>query len=183
MSRRPHPRLTPASSTFDPPLSHGTEVLFGEIETFLAHSRNDPPVSRSAAVMDRDEVEGRLDTLESICQNRLSQRIRMLQEPDEEDEDIPLSDQAVLGFLDLIDTISAGKADLGLTSAQGWLCAQWTYPDGRVLVVWHKDRADTTLTAFGPGREILGHIGRDPRANRRDTASQLLVQEKFFSWR
>ena len=175
------PRLGPTSSAFDSPLPHGTEVLFREIETFWVRSWSDPSILRSATVMDRVEVEGRLKALESIGQSHFSQRIRMLQEPDE--EDIPLSDQAVLGFLDFMDTVSVEEVDLGLTSAQGWLCAQWTYPDGRVLVVWHKTQADTALTAFDSGRQILGHIGRDPRASKREAASQLLVQEKFFSWR
>ena len=163
---------------------HITGPLFEEFNTCLERSRTDLFNSRLVEVLDRTEVKSCLHTLEENGQAHLGLRIRALQESDEEDEDdLPLNDQAVLAFLDFIDNVSADEIDLGLTTAQGWLCAQWTYSDGRVLVVWFKNRIDSMLTAFGSQGKILGHIGRDSRAGNPESASQLLVQEGFFSWR
>ena len=163
---------------------HNSESLFEEIKTYLSQSWSGRLISRSTEILDRTEVESRLQALETSGQAYLSHRIRVLQESDEEDEeDIPLKDQAVLGFLDFMETVFAEEIDLGLTSAQGWLCAQWTSSDHRILVVWFKNRVDSMLTAFDPERKVLGHIGGDPRASNQEGASQLLVQEKFFSWR
>ena len=163
---------------------HITEPLFEELNICLERSRTDLHNSQLKEILGRNEVISRLRALEKNGQAYLSSRINALQQSDEEDgDDIPLNDQAVLGFLDFINTVSADEIDLGLTTAQGWLCAQWTYPDGRVLVVWFKNRIDTMLTAFDSDRKIFGHIGKDSRAGNGQNASQLLVQEGFFSWR
>lgn len=176
----PKPESTSGASDYA--RLHLTPPLFEEINTYLERSRTDLLNSRLVEVLDRAEVKSRLQVLEENRQAYLSFRIRALQQSDEEDEDdLPLNDQAVLGFLDFIDNVSADDIDLGLTTAQGWLCSQWTYPDSRVLVVWFKNRIDTMLTAFGSEGKILGHIGRDSGAGNRETASLLLVHEGFFS--
>ena len=132
------------------------------------------------------EIVGRIQDLEDFGLSFLSDRIKVLQEPKDEsegEENVPLSDQAALGFLDFLDTVSAAESELGLTSARGWLCAQWTFPDGRVLIIWFKNRRDLTPTAFSSDKDMLRHIRKGTGACNHESASKLLVEERFFSWR
>ena len=159
-----------------PPLSR----LFNfPLEVFTASLFDSPMLE----ALDQIEVEHRLQDLEENGQPHIAARLMALQDTDEEDEDdVPIDGQAILGFLDFMDQVAAEGIDPDLTTAQGWLCAQWTYPDNRILVLWFKNRVDLMVTAFGPNGRILRHIGRDPRSRDKDTASQFLLQEGFFSW-
>ena len=157
-----------------PPL---TQLFNIHLEAFRIPLFN-PPILEA---LDRTEVEYRLQQLEESGQPYIAPRLRALQKVDEDDEDdVPLNDQAVLGFLDFIEAVFTQEADLGLATAQGWLCAQWKYSDGRILVLWLKNRTDSMLTALDSQRQILRHIGADPKAGTLESASQLLVQEGFF---
>ena len=139
--------------------------------------------SPTLEALDRIEVDTRLQELKETGQPYIAPRLRDLQEVDEDDEDDdPLNAQAILGFLDFVQNVFAQEADLGLATAQGWLCAQWKYSDGRILVLWFKNRTDSMLTALDSQGQILQHIGADPKADTLQSISQLLVQEGFFSW-
>ena len=147
--------------------------------------RTEVEQDRSIEVLNRIEADSRLQTFEAEGPASVAQRIKFLRTVDEEDgeEDLPLTDEAALGFMDFMDLLDNEGAILNLSLALGRLCAQWTYPDNRALVVWFKNRVDLAVTAFNSERNILGHIGQDPAANNLESAAKLLVRENFFSWR
>lgn len=102
---------------------------------------------------------------------------------DEDEDDLPLSDQAALGFFDFIGQVEYHGVRLELTSANGWLCSEWKYNDGRELVLWFRNRWDTMLTAFTSDHQIRKDLRHHPLANTCEGVVRLLIQEGFFSQR
>ena len=157
--------------------------LFAEIDRWLRDRRSDAQVELSAKALNRVEVENWLRSLESEGDKGLADRLALLLSVSDEDdeEDIPLTDEAILGFMDFLADVQFDGIRRSLTSAHGWLCTEWTYEDGRSLVLWFKNRVDTMVTAFGSDGKLIRHLGRDPAAGGRLGATTLLVAENFFS--
>ena len=131
------------------------------------------------------EVERWLEALRHAGDTALVDRLTYLRSPieDDDEDDILLTDAAILGFKNFWSVAKPNEAKLSVTSTNGWLCTDWTYDDGRSLVLWFKDRNETMVTAFSRERQIIKSIGGDPNAANLNGAAQILIEANFFSWR
>ena len=152
------------------------------IQLWLNQFYEDERVDLLAETLAHYEVEQNLQKLENGGAIKLADRFRFLLSGDaaDDDDDMPLSAEAALGFFDFIGAVEYEDLSMSATCAFGRLCTQWKYDDGRSLVLWFDNRTETSLTAFGSDRKLLKDIGRDDRAARLTTAVNLLVEAKFF---
>lgn len=170
--------------------SHPTPIvssdsLHAEMDRWLRDLRNDARGELATKALYRMELENWLQSLEAEGQRDLSDRLALLRSVSDEDDDgdMPLSDEATLGFMDFIADVQFDGIRRSLTSVHGWLCTEWTYSDNRLLVLWFKNRVGTMVTAFGSDGNLMTHIGRNLATNSRIGATNILVDEGFFSWR
>lgn len=172
-----------AAPYFVPEVS--SDSLFSEIDRWLRDLRTHAQTELSAKALYRIEVQRWLQLLDAQGEKKISDRLALLRSVvDEDDEDdVPLGDEAILGFMDFLADVQFDGNRMSLTSANGWLCTEWGYDDGRSLVLWFKDRIGTMVTAFGSDGNLITHLGRNPSAASRPEAAALLVNEGFFAWR
>lgn len=158
------------------------DALFVGIDRWLSGSRS---ASRSDQAGHDGELEQWFESLQAVGQVALVERLNLLRSvsEDDDDDDVPLTDESTLGLMDFLADVRFDGIRMSLTSVNGWLCTEWTYGDGRSLVLWFKNRIDTMVTAFGRDGKLLAHVGRDPSAGSRVGAAELLVGEGFFLWR
>ena len=158
------------------------DALFVEIDRWLSGSRS---ASRSDEAGYDSELERWFESLKAGGQVALVDRLNLLRSvsEDDDDDDVPLTDESALGLMDFLADVRFDGVRMSVTSVNGWLCTEWTYGDGRSLVLWFKNRVDTMVTSFGRDGKLLAHVGRDPSAGGRVGASELLVGEGFFIWR
>ena len=120
----------------------------------------------------------------SVADAAIVDRLDFLRTPEDDDDDVPLSESAALGFLEFLERIEHPQIEPSLTTACGWLCSTWRFGEGGpVLVIWFKDRSNTMLTALPRGSDIPEDIGRDPRSQNAATLVDLLDEHRIFSRR
>ena len=101
---------------------------------------------------------------------------------DLDDGDAPLTLDSALGFLALFGAVeSEGK--IGLTcSPEGWICADWRFPDQRIMALWFIDREQVDYAA----RKSDGHfidLGRDDAVvNLKQITERLVDLKEWFTW-
>ena len=160
-------------------------MLAEAVRHWLTHFYEDEWAELLAETLNNRDIDQNLGMLGDSGARELADRFRFLLTGDdeEEDDDVPLSVEAALGFFDFINEVEYEGIPMSATCAHGRLCTQWKYEDGRSLVLWFKNRSDTVVTAFGSDRKLLKGLGRDHRASNVETATKLLVEANFFTWR
>ena len=121
------------------------------------------------------------DILRGWGETKIAQRLEFLASDDAAHDDIPVALPAALGFLVFFTQVKA-DAILNLTSAQGWLCTEWDYADGRSVALWFTDRDSTMLTVFDSSGNLVELVGKQGNVNRQ-IATKALVQAGFFEWK
>ena len=121
------------------------------------------------------------DILRGWGETKIAERLEFLASDDAAHDDIPVALPAALGFLEFYCQIEA-DAILNLTSAQGWLCTEWDYADGRSVALWFTDRDDAMLTVFDSSGNLVELVGQ-PGTVSRQIATESLVQAGFFEWK
>ena len=118
--------------------------------------------------MGEDKLAGRLDYLAS--------------DEDLEPGESPITQEGARAFFELFASVEfEGSVGLGSTY-EGWVYAQWSYPDERDLGVWFIDTEYVKYTA----RDKAGiHIDIEgsSRTIERSKLIHGLVQKELFSWR
>ena len=117
--------------------------------------------------MGEDELAGRLDYLAS--------------EEDLEPGESPITQESAQAFFDLFASVEfEGTVGLG-SSQEGWVYAQWSFPDERALGVWFIDTEYVKYTARDKtGKHI--DIEGSSRTIERSKLTHGLVQKGLFSW-
>lgn len=118
--------------------------------------------------MGEDELADRLDYLAS--------------DEDLDPGESPATDESARGFFELFASIECeGSVGLG-SSYEGWVYAQWSFPDKRDLGVWFVDAEYVKYTARDKtGKRI--DIEGSARTIERSRLMRGLVQKELFSWR
>ena len=165
--------------------SQKPDTLVETVQRLLAQVQEDERASLLTDTLRCLEVDQNLRLLEDAGDTNLADRFRflLLGDDEDEDDDVPLSIEATLGYFDFIEKVGHEGITMSVTCAHGRLCTQWKYEDGRSLVLWFKNRTDISLTALGSDRKLLKDLGRDPRATKLETGTRLLVEANFFTWR
>ncbi len=165
----------------EPVISH--DSLIAEINLWLrslSKSTEDKPPREGFR---RISADNWLQSLYEQGKKDLADRLALLRSISDDEDDAPLTDEAMLGFMGFLADVQFSGTRMSLTSAHGWLCTEWEYEDGRSLVLWFKNQIDTTIVAFGDDGKIIKHLGRHPSAGDRHRATELLTDEGFFSRR
>ena len=137
-----------------------------------------------------DEI-ARLHTVAAVCdvlrgwgRPDLADRIAYFaSDADLDDGDVPVTLASALGFLAFFGAVESaeGKVDLGC-SPEGWLCADWRFPDNRIVALWFLDR-DRVMYAARKADGYFANIN-----NGSEIGSRLLITEKlvgmaeWFRW-
>ena len=165
----------------EPVISH--DSLIAEIDLRLRSLSKSTEGKPSREGFRRMAAENWLQSLYEQGEKDLADRLALLRSISDDEDDAPLTDEAMLGFMDFLADVQFSGTRMSLTSAHGWLCTEWEYEDGRSLVLWFKSRTSTTIVAFGDDRKIIKHLGRHPSAGDPHRATELLTNEGFFSRR
>lgn len=101
---------------------------------------------------------------------------------DLEPEESPITRESSQAFFELFTSVEfEGTVGLG-SSNEGWVYAQWSFPDERALGVWFVDTEYVKYTARDKtGKHI--DIEGSARTIERSKLMRGLVQKELFSWR
>ena len=96
--------------------------------------------------------------------------------------EFPASDESARGFFELFSGVeSEGEVVLGC-SPEGWVVAEWRFPDERGVSVWFLD-ADRVMFAATDKDGKFVDIQGPARTLERTALMQGLVREELFFWR
>lgn len=116
--------------------------------------------------MGEDELADRLDYLAS--------------DEDLEPGESPVTRESAQGFFELFaDVEFEGTVGLG-SSHEGWVYAQWSFPDERALGVWFIDTEHVKYTARDKAGKHIDIEGSARTVNR-SKLTRVLVQKGLFS--
>ena len=121
--------------------------------------------------------------LRDMGEGKLADRLDYLaSDEDLENGESPITLESARAFFELFTSVEfEGSVGLGSTP-EGWVYAQWSYPDERALGVWFIDTECVKYTA----RDKAGiHIDVEgsSRTLERSKLIHRLVQKELFSWR
>ena len=101
---------------------------------------------------------------------------------DLDDGDVPLTLESALGFLAFFGAVES-EGEVSLTCSQeGWVCAEWDFPDRRDAGLWFLDSQRLVYTANGSGGRFLDLDGDGSRVGERVDITEKLVKSGLFTW-
>ena len=120
--------------------------------------------------------------LREMGEGELADRLGYLASDDDlEPGESPITLESAQGFFELFTSVEfEGSVGLGSTY-EGWVYAQWSFPDERALGVWFVDTEYVKYTA----RDKIGkHIDIEGSARTIERSKLIhgLVQKELFSW-
>ena len=124
------------------------------------------------------------DVLRSWGRADLAERIAYFaSDEDLDDGDVPLTLDSALGFLAFFGAVESTDGKVSLTcSPEGWICADWRFPDRRLIALWFIDRQQVDYAA----RKSDGHfidLGRDDAVvNLGQITERLVDLKEWFTW-
>lgn len=121
--------------------------------------------------------------LREMGEDELADRLEYLaSEEDLDPGESPITLESARAFFELFASVEfEGAVGLG-SSYEGWVYAQWSFPDERDLGVWFVDAEYVKYTARDKtGRHI--DIEGSARTIERSRLMRGLVQKELFSWR
>ena len=101
---------------------------------------------------------------------------------DLDDGDVPLTLESARGFLAFFGAVETeGKVHLGCTT-EGWICAEWDFPDRRDAGLWFLDSQRLMYTANGFDGRFLDLNGDGSSVGKRVDITEKLVRSGLFTW-
>ena len=100
---------------------------------------------------------------------------------DLEDGDLPARLESVRGFLAFFGAVETdGEMHLGC-SREGWVCAEWDYPDQRDAGLWFLDDNRMMYTASNQNGKIID-FNLGSKIGDRVAITESLVESRLFTW-
>ena len=100
---------------------------------------------------------------------------------DLDDGDVLLTLESARGFLAFFGAVeSEGKIHLGCTT-EGWICAEWDFPDRRDAGLWFLDCQRLMYTASGFDGRFMD-LSDGGRVGDRAAITEKLVESGLFTW-
>ncbi len=128
-------------------------------------------------------------TVEDICttlrlwgHGTVADRIAYFASDDDlDDDDLPVTLESARGFLRFFGAVrSEGK--LGLTCSQeGWICAEWIFPDERRVSLWFLDD-ETVMYAATDSKGSFVEVEGDSDRGKLPVVMEKLVEAGLFTW-
>ena len=129
----------------------------------------------------------RLHTVAAVCdvlrgwgRPDLADRIAYFaSDADLADGDVPVTLASVLGFLAFFGAVeSEGKVELGC-SPEGWICAEWDFPDSRDAGLWFLDSQRVMFSATNRDGKFIDIRGGDKITSRSVILRRLAAEGLF----
>ena len=101
---------------------------------------------------------------------------------DLDDGDVPLTLESALGFLAFFGAV-VSEGGISLTCSQeGWVCAEWDFPDRRDAGLWFLDDRRLMYTVTGSDGRFLDLDSDGSRVGERVGITLKLVKSGLFTW-
>lgn len=102
---------------------------------------------------------------------------------DLDEGDVPVTLESARGFLAFFGAVESTEGVVSLTcSPEGWICADWRFPDDRLVALWFIDHEQVDYAA----RKSDGHfidLSRDSAlVHIRQIAKRLVDMQEWFIW-
>ena len=124
------------------------------------------------------------DVLRGWGRPDLAERLAYLaSDEDLDDGDLPATLDSALGFLAFFGAVESedGKVDLG-TSWDGSICADWRFPDNRIVALWFIDRKQVRYAA-GKADGYFADVNKGNQiGDLLQIARQLVDMKEWFTW-
>ena len=101
---------------------------------------------------------------------------------DLDDGDVPLTLESALGFLAFFGAVES-EGEIGLTCSQeGWLCADWRFPDHRIVAIWFIDLERVDYAARKADGRFADLDQKGSVSSREQTTKRLVDTKEWFTW-
>ena len=123
------------------------------------------------------------DVLRSWSEPDLADRIAYFaSDTDLDDGDVPVTLESALGFLAFFGAVeSEGQVDLGC-SPEGWICAEWDFPDLRDAGLWFLDGHRLMYSARNADGFFMDFNNDGNKVGDRIVITEKLVTSGLFTW-
>ena len=114
----------------------------------------------------------------------LAERLAYLaSDADLEEGDAPATLESARGFLAFFGAVESeeGEVDLG-TSWNGEICADWRFPDKRIVVLWFADPERVRYAARKSDGYFIDRNKGEAYVNSQGLARRLVDMEEWFTW-
>ena len=149
--------------------------------TNALHVPPPPPPDALASLGSIAEV---CDVLRGWGRADLAERLAYLAtDEDLDDGDFPASLESALGFLAFFGAVESedGKVDLGM-SREGEICADWRFPDNRIVALWFVDREHVRCAARKADGYFFDVKTSGEVGNLLQITKQLVDMKQWFTW-
>lgn len=121
--------------------------------------------------------------LRGMGEGALADRLEYLASDEDLDSgECPATAESARGFFALFASVaSEGEVVLGC-SPEGWVLAEWRFPDERGVGLWFLDSNRVMFTATGKDGEVIDIEG-PARILERPAIIEGLIRKELFSWR
>lgn len=129
-------------------------------------------------------VAGVCDVLRGWGRPDLAERLAYLaSDEDLDDGDSPASLESALGFLAFFGVVESEEGTVSLTtSPEGWICADWRFPDNRIVAVWFIDRHRVSYAARKSDGHFIDLSRSEVVVNVGQIAERLVNLKEWFTW-
>ena len=124
------------------------------------------------------------DVLRGWGYPQLADRLAYLaSDQDLDDGDRPATLESAMGFLTFFGAVESveGEVDLG-TSWNGEICADWRFPDERIVALWFADNEWLRYSACKSDGRFIDHDKDETYVNIRQIAQRLVDLKEWFTW-
>ena len=127
-------------------------------------------------------IDAIINVINSMGEGRLADRLEYLaSEEILEEGDTPVSLPVCNGFFDFFTKLD-NNAYLNLTCANGWLCAEWDFDDGKAVILWFMDHDTARVTVLDSDGNFVD-INEGQQIRDRITIMRNLERAGYFSCR
>jgi hypothetical protein len=129
-------------------------------------------------------------TIQEVCgallrigHDNLAERLVYLaSDEDLEPGEFPVTLESAKGFLGFHLSVES-EGEVGLAcSPDGWVCAEWRFPDERIVGIWFLDADRVIFSATDKNGEFV-NIKERNKVTECSKLMQALVREELFVWR
>ena len=124
------------------------------------------------------------DVLRAWGHPNLADRLAYLaSDEDLDDGDRPATLESARGFLAFFGAVESAEGDIALTtSPDGWICADWRFPDDRIVAMWFINSGQVDYAARKAGGHFIDLDQKEAVSSLEQTTKRLVDMKDWFTW-
>ena len=136
------------------------------------------------AIARLDSIAKACDVLRAWGHPDLADRLAYFaSDEDLEDGDERLTLESAQGFLAFFGAVESADGDIALTtSPEGWICADWRFPDDRVVAMWFIDSEQVDYAARKADGRFIDLDQKGAVSSIEQTTKRLVGMKEWFTW-